>query len=622
MDERAPYELSRTIEMRWANPENYGGHRGAGGKTNFGRKGSPCRGRIKTGETWVLAEGQGMGTIRRIWVTLADRGHKMLRGLVLRMYWDGAAKPAVECPLGDFFGNSLGRQFVFSNTYFNNPEARNWNCMVPMPFRTGFKITVTNESPLDNDMFWYHIDYTLGDAHSDDAAYFHTYWNRENPTTLRRDFKILPNVTGRGRYLGCTMGLITRPYYATWWGEGEVKIYLDGDTEFPTLCGTGTEDYICTAWGTGSYSLPWYGCQFLRSADSDRQQVSMYRLHGPDPVYFQRSCRVELQQIGFWGGENSMNQLDRHGQPGVLKAGDGEGFVTMDQIRAHSPVALFEREDDWCAAAYFYLDRPTSELPPIAPYADRVADLTGDPTEFECATAELAKKLIALPAQDDMVARVEAMEPPQAMKYATRLMNDQGGLVALVDRVAAMAAGAKGEQAAAANELLAKVEASGIAKPAYQKRLMKFLEALPSDPRQPITVRQFVASDLQPAAKNIAKAELPAKDACYKAVPFVPETELADIRAIHQEKDGLVYLQAELKLPAASEGRLAYGADGPIKAWLNGTQIDCRPDATNPAVIGEYVVPASWKKGVNMLTFAINTNGGKAWGIVVRATRA
>ena len=118
MDERAPYELTRTVEMRWANPENFGGDRGAGGKTNFGRKGSPCRGRIKAGETWVLAEGKGMGTIRRIWVTLADRGYKMMRGLVLRMYWDGCDKPAVEAPLGDFFGNSLGRQFVFSNAYF------------------------------------------------------------------------------------------------------------------------------------------------------------------------------------------------------------------------------------------------------------------------------------------------------------------------------------------------------------------------------------------------------------------------------------------------------------------------------------------------------------------------
>ncbi len=622
MDERAPYELTRTVEMRWANPENFGGDRGAGGKTNFGRKGSPCRGRIKAGETWVLAEGKGMGTIRRIWVTLADRGYKMMRGLVLRMYWDGCDKPAVEAPLGDFFGNSLGRQFVFSNAYFNNPEGRNWNCMAPMPFRTGFKITVANETPIDNDMFWYHIDYTLGDAHGDDVGYFHAYWNRENPTTIRRDFKILPNVTGRGRYLGCTLGLITRPYYATWWGEGEVKIYLDGDREFPTLCGTGTEDYICTAWGTGSYSLPWYGCQFLRSADPDRQQASMYRLHGPDPVYFQQHCRVEMQQIGYWGGPNSLNQIELHSQKGALRAGDGKSFLSVDQLRETAPVALFEREDDWCATAYFYLDRPSSELPPIAPYVDRIADLTGDPTELDCAQADLAKRLAMLPPLDELAARVDAMEPKVAMNYVNRLVGMQSGLAAMIDRVAALTAAAPAPQAEAVKQLIEQARAAGIDKPAYIKQLNKYLTALPDDPRLPIVVREFQASDLLPAAKDIAKAALPAKGSVTNCVPFEPHTELADIRQIHQQHDGLVYVQAVLKLPAACKGRLLYGADGPVKVWLNGEEIDCRPNATNPAIIGQYAVNADWKKGANTLTFAIHTNSGKAWGIVVRATRA
>lgn len=621
MDERAPYELSRTVEMRWANPENYDAQRGAGGKTHFGRKGSPCRGKIKAGETWVLAQGQGMGAIRRIWVTLADRGYKMLRGLVLRMYWDGADKPAVEAPLGDFFGNSVGRQFVFSNAYFNNPEGRNWNCIVPMPFRKGFKITVTNETPVHNEMFWYHIDYTLGDAHGDDVGYFHAYWNRENPTTLRRDFKILPNVTGRGRYLGCTLGLITRPYYATWWGEGEVKIYLDGDRELPTLCGTGTEDYICTAWGTGSYSLPWYGCQILRSADADRLQASMYRLHGPDPVYFQRHCRVELQQIGYWGGPGTLKQLELHKQKGILRTGDGKGLVPIEQLREHAPVALFERQDDWCATAYFYLDRPASELPAIAPYADRIADLTGDPTDLDCAQAELTKKLMALPPLDELPAHVEAMDPKAALDYVSRLAETQSDAAAIVDRVAAMAATAPAEQAQAVKELVAAARAAGIDKPAYSKQLHKFLAALPTDPRLPIIVRDFQASDLLPAAEDIAKVELPPKGSVKNFVPFVPSTELADIRQIHGHKDGLIYLQAELKLPAASKGQLLYGADGPVKVWLNGDPIDCRPNAANPAIIGQYVVPAHWNKGVNTLTFAINTHGGKAWGLVVRATR-
>jgi hypothetical protein len=380
MDESL-FKLSRTVEMRWLNPENPTGARGAGGQAGFGRKGAPCRGALKAGETWVLGEGKGMGTIRRFWITVSDWTPEILRGVVLRMFWDGAATPAVEAPLGDFFCNPLGRRHAFSNAWFNNPENRNWNCTVPMPFRTGFRIEVANESGQNVGLFWYHIDYTLGDAHDADTGYFHAYWNRENPTTLRRDFKILPQITGRGRYLGCTLGLITRPYYRSWWGEGEVKIFLDGDGEFPTLCGTGTEDYICTAWGTGTYSLPWYGCHFLKVDDADRQQISMYRLHGPDPIYFQKEIRVDLQQIGYWGGDATLQQLAATGQPGIIpSASDGKGFIPIDKLLAEKPaLSLYERQDDWCATAYFYLDRPESGLPRLAPVAERIADLPGEP---------------------------------------------------------------------------------------------------------------------------------------------------------------------------------------------------------------------------------------------------
>ena len=142
-----PFQLRKNRRMRWANPENYRAEPGAGGQANFGRKGSACRGQMKSGETWVLAEGQGSGTVRRMWFTSEERGPAMLRGVVLRMYWDGAELPAVEVPIGDFCGNPLGRTAVFENAWFDNPEGRNLNCRVPMPFRRSFKITTTNESP-------------------------------------------------------------------------------------------------------------------------------------------------------------------------------------------------------------------------------------------------------------------------------------------------------------------------------------------------------------------------------------------------------------------------------------------------------------------------------------------
>lgn len=381
-----PFTLRRNLRMRWANPENYDAKPGAGGQAVFGRKGSACRGALQAGETWVLADAKGSGMVRRIWITVSDRGPEMLRGLVIRMYWDGAAQPAVEAPLGDLFANPLGRTAIFENAWFDNPEGRNFNSRLPMPFRTACKITVTNESPTACGMFWYHIDYTIGDVHDESVGYFHAYWNRENPTTIRRDFEILPRVSGWGRYLGCSIGVIadTARFGKSWWGEGEAKIYLDGDTDFPTLCGTGTEDYICTSWGQGQFATQWYGCPL---ADGDRMQFSFYRLHGPDPVFFEREIRVTIQQIGCYYKPDMVKFMRDHKIPELVRCDDGSGRLSLAAIEQGGNYSLFERTDDWSACAWFYLDKPAGQLPPIQPYAERVAGLT--------ASAEATKRIDA-----------------------------------------------------------------------------------------------------------------------------------------------------------------------------------------------------------------------------------
>lgn len=373
MDDRTLYSLPKGVVTRWASPENPDALKGAAARDNFTRKGRPCV-RVEAGECLLMAHGEGSGTVRRIWITISDRSPAMMRGLVIRMYWDGESKPAVEAPIGDFFCQPLGRPVAFENAWFDNPEARSFNCRIPMPFKKSFKITATNESPKDLDALFYDVDFTLGDEHGPDAGYFHAHYRRENPTTLRRDFEILPHVEGRGRFLGCCLGVTAdmKSYSKSWWGEGEVKAYIDGDTDYPTLCGTGTEDFIATAWGQGCYAMMWHGCPL---ADGENMQYSFYRLHGPDPIYFATDIRVTIQQIGYGGKADMAEHMEAGESKTIMPAGEGKICSSVEEIEQHPGPDYFERQDDWSAVAYLYLDKPSSGLPEIAAYEERVAGL-------------------------------------------------------------------------------------------------------------------------------------------------------------------------------------------------------------------------------------------------------
>ncbi|HIJ65362.1 MAG TPA: DUF2961 domain-containing protein [Candidatus Hydrogenedentes bacterium] len=360
------------VETRWASAENWKGEKGAAAQANAGRKGSAAF-VLKAGEEKVLAEATGRsGMVRRIWVTLGDRSPEMLRGIRLDMYWDGASKPAVSAPVGDFFCHGLGRMATFENALFSSPEGRSFNCCVPMPFRTGMKIVARNETDKDQPAFFYDVDYTRGDAHGEEVAYFHAHYRRENPTQLQRDYELLPKLAGRGRFLGVNIGVMadTGRYFHSWWGEGEVKVYVDGDEAFPTLSGTGTEDYIGTGWGQGQYAHLYQGCHV---ADHEKLQYCFYRLHVPDPIYFGQDIRVTIQQIGCWGPDTKP-LMHNAGKP-IYLAGPGLREADLSESGNTGPYGLFERQDDWSSCAYFYLDKPESNLPPIEPFEKRVAGL-------------------------------------------------------------------------------------------------------------------------------------------------------------------------------------------------------------------------------------------------------
>jgi hypothetical protein len=188
---------------------------------------------------------------------------------------------------------------------------------------------------------YYSVDYTAGDQVDDSMGRFHACFRRENPTQMTRDFTILPQRHGKGRFLGCVVGV--RTLSPQWWGEGEFKVYLDGDQEWPTIIGTGTEDYLGSAWGVGEHFALYSGCPYVATFSNWQRFNSFYRFHIPDPIYFNQDIRIEMQQIGAGA------------RP------DGTG-------------GLYERADDWSAASFWYqtLGEP---LPQIPSFKERIANL-------------------------------------------------------------------------------------------------------------------------------------------------------------------------------------------------------------------------------------------------------
>lgn len=361
------------MTTRWYTAENRQGLKGQGGRAKFGRKGAPCLA-LPAGQKLVLADIQGPGTIRRIWSTLWTFNQPAsLRGLKIEMFWDGADQPAVQAPFGDFFGQSFGQMTAFENDCFASPEGRSFNCFVPMPFKKSARIVVTNESELDTGIY-FDVAATLDDPHGDDMLYFHAAWRRENPTELRRDMTILPRITGRGRFLGVHHQIRLNPCCRHfWWGEGEVKIYLDGDDDRPTLVGTGTEDYIGAGYGQGRFDHRFQGNHYVADGNT---AYGFYRFHIPDPVFFHTDVRVTLQVMGGPSYAQMLQAMDADPNLRFMKAGDGTAYYTRAELEANPKRAeVMERVDDHTAMAYWYLDKPSNALPPLAPVAERFADL-------------------------------------------------------------------------------------------------------------------------------------------------------------------------------------------------------------------------------------------------------
>ncbi|MFP3089719.1 DUF2961 domain-containing protein [Treponema sp. TIM-1] len=358
----------KTGKSRSISAENPHGEPGAGGKeaSNLGpgRKGRPCI-TLPQGKETVLAGIAGPGIINSFWMTCAQNGEKsyyILRDLVLRIYWDDADFPSVEVPLGDFFCCGFGaRSKVNALPIAVNPTG-GMNCYFPMPFRRTAKFTIENQHPGDVPGFFFQINYTL-DSVPDNSAYFHAQWRRENLTTAGKDYTILDGVSGKGHYVGTYLAWTALERF--WWGEGEMKFYIDGDRDYPTICGTGTEDYFGGAWcfyeehdginDEVTYSTAFLGHHYFSGLESSKSYLyvggrdmrklekiydlmpkhGLYRFHIMDPIMFESDLRVTIQQIG------------------------------------HNQSELFERTDDVASVAYWYQDKPYGKFPKLPAAKER-----------------------------------------------------------------------------------------------------------------------------------------------------------------------------------------------------------------------------------------------------------
>lgn len=241
----------------------------------------------------------GPGCITHIWITVDSI---VYRDLIIRMYWDNEIEPSVEVPLGDFFCCGFSqRQKVLSIPINVNPSG-GMNSYFPMPFREHAKITIENRRPSNVDGFFYAITYEL-DKVADDEAYFHANFNRTNPLKYGDDYVIIDGIKGKGHFVGTQM--CWQQNNAGWWGEGEIKAFIDGDDEFPTYVGTGTEDYFGGAWCFGeNYSAPFLGYQDITAVNGRHTtQIGnrhvLYRFHILDPIRFDQDLKITMQAIGW-----------------------------------------------------------------------------------------------------------------------------------------------------------------------------------------------------------------------------------------------------------------------------------------------------------------------------------
>jgi len=307
---------------------------------------------IKAGDTLEVFNAQGPGIVSHIWFTIAAPGLNHLKEIVLRMYWDGNAKPSVETPVGDFFGLNLGQYFVYQSAFLNCSPIKALNCYFAMPFRKSARIAVTNEGKQDVSSFYSNIDYQVVPSLPDDTLYFHAQYRQSTPCeATTNDWKnngdanrlknldgrqnyVYAEARGRGHLMGVTLGVLQNQEF--WMGEGDEMIFVDDESK-PAITGTGTEDYFCGAWDFGGrdgaipFAHLYNGAQMISSPERTGGRYCLYRWHADNPVTFSRYLKMSME----------------HGHAN-------------------------HRADNWYSVCYWYQSEPYTTFPALPPVDARI----------------------------------------------------------------------------------------------------------------------------------------------------------------------------------------------------------------------------------------------------------
>jgi Protein of unknown function (DUF2961) len=342
-------------KSRSISPENFNGEKGKGGMAVKGTGESAARDlgkgwklspsvEIRPHTTYTVAEIDGSGSVQHIWMTPTG----VWRNSIIRFYWDDEKTPSVEAPVGDFFGMGWGQySSLRSLAVCVNPGSA-FNCYWPMPFRKKCRITMENigDDPIT---LYYQVDYILTEVPAD-AAYFHAQFRRVNPLPEKSVVVLLDGIQGRGQYVGTY--LAWGVHNNGWWGEGEIKFYMDGDTDYPTICGTGTEDYFCGSYDFDThkknaagvdesnyteFNSPYSGLAQVIRGDGHynvSQRFGLYRWHITDPIRFEKNLKVTIQALGWRSGGRYLALQD-----------DIASTVFWYQTEPHAPFPNFPGRD-------------------------------------------------------------------------------------------------------------------------------------------------------------------------------------------------------------------------------------------------------------------------------------